>query len=302
MKKIPAVCVAVLLLFLTQIFFGQEPGIIAAQGGIVKENLWLESKLLGQNVNYSIYLPSDYETSSRRYPTVYLLHGFTDNETAWIQFGEVNLAADRAIAAREIPPMIIVMPDAGITWYINDYANKKPFEDMFFQELIPFIDKTYRTRPKKEFRAVAGLSMGGWGSLVYALKHPSVFAACVPFSAGVYANEDIIAMDDGRYDYVFTTLFGISLKGTARVNEHWQKYSPMTLMETLPVDSLKSVRWYIDCGDDDFLSKGNNLLHILMRERNVPHEFRVRDGAHNWEYWRTGISDGLKFIGASFHR
>ncbi|RPJ85976.1 MAG: esterase family protein, partial [Acidobacteria bacterium] len=85
--------------------------------GKVLEGLSIDSKILGREVEYAVYLPPDYDTSTRRYPVVYLLHGFTDDETGWIQFGEVYLAADRAIAAREIPPMIIVMPDGGVTWY-----------------------------------------------------------------------------------------------------------------------------------------------------------------------------------------
>lgn len=104
----------------------------------------MKSGILGRDVNYAVYLPPDYETSGRRYPVVYLLHGYTDDESGWIQFGKVNLAADRAIAAREIPPMIIVMPDGGATFYINDCQDKVRYEDMFIQELIPHIDKTYR--------------------------------------------------------------------------------------------------------------------------------------------------------------
>ncbi|MCR4396427.1 MAG: esterase family protein, partial [Candidatus Saccharicenans sp.] len=114
-----------------------ETGIINGQ---VLEGLTVQSKILGKEVRYTIYLPPDYQTSSRRYPVVYLLHGYTDNDTGWLQFGEVNLTADRAIAERQIPPMIIVMPDGGVSWYINDYQNKVRYEDFFFQEFIPYID------------------------------------------------------------------------------------------------------------------------------------------------------------------
>ena len=72
------------------------------------------------------------------------------------------------------------------------------------------------------------------------------------------------------------------------------------MVETKSADDLKKVRYWIDCGDDDFLTKGNCMLHIALKEKNVPHEFRVRDGSHNWTYWRTGITDALQFIGTSF--
>ena len=270
--------------------------------GQLLESLSFKSDILGKDVKYCIYLPSDYNTSSRRYPVVYLLHGYTDDETGWVQFGEAHLIADQAIAAREIPPMIIVMPDAGVTWYVNDAKGQVRYEDMFVQELIPYIDTTYRTRAKKEFRAVAGLSMGGYGSLVYAMHHPELFATCAPFSAAVRDESEIIATDQERYDRMWGKIFGEKLSGKARLTPHLLKNDPLNLAKTLPVEGLKSVRWYIDCGDDDFLTKGNALLHIAFKERGIPHEYRMRNGAHNWTYWRTGLPDALKFIGESFHR
>src|SRR5512135_2093624 len=149
--------------------------------GQVLEGLKLSSAILGRDVHYAVYLPPDYGTSTRRYPVVYLLHGYTDDESGWIQYGEVNLAADRAIADRTIPPMIIFMPDGGVTFYINDFEGKVRYEDMFVQELIPYFDATYRTRPKPEFRGISGLSMGGWGALTLAMRHTDLFAACAAF-------------------------------------------------------------------------------------------------------------------------
>lgn len=118
----------------------------------VFESLSFESNKLGRKVSYSIYLPSDYNTSKRNYPVLYLLHGYTDNETNWIQMGQMKTIADRAIANEEAVPMIIVMPDAWDTWYINQYDGKVPYEDMFFEELIPYMEKTYRIRSDKESR------------------------------------------------------------------------------------------------------------------------------------------------------
>ncbi len=270
--------------------------------GQVLEGLKLPSAVLGRDVAYAVYLPPDYAASTRRYPVVYLLHGYTDNESGWIQFGEVNLAADRAIAAREIPPMIIVMPDGGVTWYVNDASGKVLYEDMFIQELIPHIDAAYRTRPAREFRGIAGLSMGGWGTLVHALRHPDLFAACAAFSAAVWPDEEILGMKQKTWDELVGPVFGVGLAGKDRLTAHFRKVSPLELARSQPEDSLKKVRYYIDCGDDDFLIRGNCALHLLLTDRKIPHEFRVRDGGHTWSYWRTGIVDGLKFIGQSFHR
>jgi len=270
--------------------------------GQTMEGLRFASEILARDVNYAVYLPPDYATSSRRYPVVYLLHGYTDNESAWIQFGEVNGAADRAIAAGDIPPMIIVMPDGGVTWYINDFENKVRYEDMFVKEFIPYVDRTYRTRPAREFRGVSGLSMGGWGSLVLSMRHPDLFAACAAFSAAVWTDADFMALDQAAYDQMMKPLFGPQPAGKTRLTAHYVMYSPLDQAATLPIEELKKVRYYLDCGDDDHLLKGNAALHSLLAERQVPNEFRVRDGGHAWIYWRTGIVDGLKFIGQSFHR
>ena len=273
-----------------------------AAAGQVLEGLKLLSTVLGRDVAFAVYLPPDYAASTRRYPVVYLLHGYTDDESGWIQFGEVGLAADRAIADREIPPMIIVMPDGGVSWYVNDLPGKVRYEDMFVQEFIPHIDASYRTRASREFRGISGLSMGGWGTLVHAFRHPELFAACAAFSAAVWADEDVTGMKQDTWDKVLGPVLGTGLAGKERLTPHFRKVSPLDLARSLPEDSLKTVRYYIDCGDDDFLIKGNCALHLLLTDRKIPHEFRVRDGGHTWSYWRTGIVDGLKFIGESFHR
>jgi S-formylglutathione hydrolase FrmB len=100
----------------------------------------------------------------------------------------------------------------------------------------------------------------------------------------------------------FLQLFGANLKGKARLNRAWRNNSVLKLVETTPADKLNKVRYYIDCGDDDFLTKGNCLLHLALAEKKVPHEFRVRNGAHSWSYWRSGVTDALQFIGQSFHQ
>ncbi len=269
--------------------------------GKVIEGRSMTSQILGKPVNFAVYLPPDYEIGERRYPVVYLLHGYTDDQSGWVQFGEVQLAADRAIAAREIPPMIIVMPDGGVAWYINNADGSVRWEDMFVQEFIPFVDKEFRTRAAREFRGISGLSMGGHGSLVQSLKHPELFVACAAFSAAVWTEEEMKSMSSGGRNEMFTKLFG-QTKDKTLLTDHYKANAAIELCKSLPKEQIEKVRIYIDCGDDDFLYKGNAALHVLLRDRQIKHEFRVRDGAHSWIYWRTGITDGLKFIGESFHR
>jgi enterochelin esterase-like enzyme len=256
----------------------------------------LPSKILKMDRKYSVYLPPDYETSNRSYPVLYLLHGSGDDQTGWVQFGEVNYIADKAIKEGKSTAMIIVMPDAntGRKGYFNSLDGDFLYEDFFFQELIPFIEKTYRVRSEKQYRAVAGLSMGGGGTLIYALHHPEMFSSACPLSASVRRYND--NRDRRSSDTV-------SAKTTPEQLEAYKKqHDAIYLVENMPDDQKSQVRWYIDCGDDDFLYEGNSNLHIAMRKKEVPHEYRVRDGAHNWSYWRQSLPEVLDFVSQGFHR
>ena len=269
-----------------------------AQTGKVLESLEFESKLVSYPVEYSVYLPPDYETSNRSYPVLYLLHGYSDDETGWIQFGEANATADKGIANGDFSSCIIVMPDGKVSWYINSFDGKDPWEDMFIKEFIPFIEKEYRVRSKKEFRAIAGLSMGGNGALLLAMRNTELFSSCVAMSAGTFTDEEILQMDS--YEMYFKNIYGE--QSIEKVSEYWKSYSPLHLLESVDIEKLKSIRFYIDCGDDDFLYKGNSALHVKMRDLEIPHEYRVRNGGHEWSYWRTGLYDGLVYISEKFRR
>ncbi len=283
------------LAFIVALFFVLS---VFAQKGKVMESLQFKSNLVDYPVKYSVYLPADYDTSDRSYPVVYLLHGYSDDETGWIQFGEANSIADKGIENGDFPPCIIVMPDGKVTWYCNSSDGKDRWEDMFIQEFIPFIEKEYRIRAKKEFRAIAGLSMGGYGALKLSMRHTDLFSTCIAMSSGTFTDEQIL--EDDEYDGYFGNIYGQKTKNG--LSDNWKANSPIHLVETVDAEKLKSVRYYIDCGDDDFLYKGNSTLHIKMRDLGIPHEYRVRNGGHEWGYWRTGLFDGLKYIAQSFHR
>jgi enterochelin esterase-like enzyme len=282
--------------------------ILTAQSGRVLDNLSFKSKILNMDRKYSVYLPPDYETSERSYPVLYLLHGSGDDQTGWVQFGEVNFIADMAIKEGKSTAMIIVMPDAntGRRGYFNTIKGDWSYEDFFFQELIPYIEKNYRVRAEKQFRAIAGLSMGGGGTIIYALHHPEMFAAACPLSASVRiqsANINRIVADTARR-VPETNRRSADTIGLPR--EHIDKYNKqhdaIYLVENMPDHQKNMVRWYFDIGDDDFLYEGNSMLHIAMRKKDIPHEFRIRDGSHNWSYWRESLPEVLDFVSKGFHR
>jgi enterochelin esterase-like enzyme len=268
----------------------------SAQVSKVYDNLSMPSKILNSQRKYAVYLPPGYETSERRYPVLYLLHGGGDDQTGWVQFGEVQHITDKAIAEGKATPMIIIMPDAntGVRGFSNTPDGSWRYEDFFFQEFMPYVEKTYRIKAEKRYRAVSGLSMGGGGTFYFALHHPELFSAACPLSA----SPGPLSLDDAK-----RSAERRNEKATDAQLEAWYKeYSVLELVNAIPDDQKKSVRWYIDCGDDDFLYEGNSLVHIAMRKREIPHEYRVRDGVHSWTYWRAALPEVLEFISAGFHQ
>lgn len=269
---------------------------VFAQSSKVFEAKTVKSEILGKDKKYSIYLPEGYEKSDRSYPVLYLLHGYSDNHTGWVQFGEVQRIADKAIKKGKATPMIIVMPDADTDriGYTNTIDGNWNYEDYFFKELMPHIEANYRTRNEKRYRAIAGLSMGGGGTFIYALRHPELFAAACPLSA--WFREADPEERKGEVDQYFEG------KSKKAIQAHIDHNNPLKLMDNLP-EEIKwenKIRWYIDCGDDDFLYEGNSQMHILMRNKKIPHEYRVRDGGHTWTYWRTALPNVLQFVTQSF--
>ncbi len=268
-----------------------------AQTGKVFDNLSMKSKILNMDRKYAVYLPPDYESSQRSYPVLYLLHGGGDDQTGWVQFGEVLTIADKAIKEGSATAMIIVMPDAntGQRGYFNDIRGQWKYEDFFFQEFMPYVEKTYRIKSDKRYRAISGLSMGGGGSFMYALHHPELFSAACPLSASTGP----ITLEQYK-----TTLRNnkIDIADTTVISSYYNRHSALALVNNMPDSVKKSVRWYIDCGDDDFLYEGNSLVHIAMKKKDIPHEFRIRDGAHSWEYWRTALPTVLAFVSMGFHQ
>lgn len=266
------------------------------QTGKVYDNLSMTSTILKSERKFAVYLPPDYESSERSYPVLYLLHGSGDDQTGWIQFGEVLRIADKAILEGTATPMIIVMPDANTSQrgYFNDINGKWNYENFFFEELMPHVEKSYRIKGEKRYRAIAGLSMGGGGSFMYALHRPDLFSSACPLSAYVGP----LTVDDFKNQLARRN----ESFEEADVQTYFEQHNAVSLINNGTVEDIKSVRWFIDCGDDDFLYEGNSLVHIAMKKKDIPHEYRVRDGRHSWTYWRASLPVVLGFVSDAFHQ
>lgn len=250
----------------------------------------MQSELLGCKKKYCIYLPAGYDEEGREFPVLYLLHGLTDTHTAWRDRGNVADIATAVFARGKAQEMIIVMPDAGTTYdgYFN--ADGWCYEDFFFQEFIPHIESTYRIIADKEHRAIAGLSMGGGGTVGYAIRHSEMFSSA-------YAMSALMGMVDGSW---------ISRDPDARRSAFIKsvvEYNNIKAIEDATDEQcarLKKVRWFIDVGDDDFLFDNNMDFIRAMRVKRIPYQLRVRDGGHKWLYWQEALEMALPFISKGF--
>lgn len=270
---------------------------IATQAGRVLTDS-VKSEVLGEWVKYNVYVPNGFDKNpNRHYPVVYLLHGFTDDYTAWRDKGQMQVVADELIESGEAVPMVVIMPNAGgpktyETW--NGYFNMPGwrYEDFFFQELMPQAEQKYHAGGAKGQRAVMGLSMGGGGSTVYGQRHSDLFSS-------VYAMSAWLDSDGGKQrepgvdDKVYLV--------TKAVHDH-SALDFVRNADELTVEKLRSVKWFFDCGDDDFLFDLNVDLHKLMRQKFIKSELRVRNGQHNWEYWHTAIRIALPFASRNFSK
>ena len=274
--------------------FSRSRTLNGGHGSSIVETDTLQCKVLGEPRDYTIYLPAGYETDTTcSYPVLYLLHGFSDTNQSWFHNAPLATIADRLIASGEIQPMIIVSPNAGgrpgVDW--NGYFDMPGwyYEKYFFTEFIPYIESAYRVKEGKGNRAISGMSMGGGGTASYAQRHPDMFSSAY-IIAGWLDNEKIDAVDPS--DKVALVRQAVAEKSCL---EFLRQASSKDL------ENLRTLRWYVDVGDDDFLLYPDLEFYKLMRDKDVPCQLRVRDGSHNWEYWTTALYSLLPFASRNFN-
>ncbi|KAF0203639.1 MAG: hypothetical protein FD170_1066 [Bacteroidetes bacterium] len=264
------------------------------------KDLTVQSSLLNRAINYAVLLPPEYENSTDSFPVVYLLHGFGDNEKAWYQGGNIQFYADKY--ALETGPVIYVMPQGFNTYWVNKYNGNYPYMDMLVNELLPEVDAKFRTRKDPAQRAVMGYSMGGYGALILPAKNPEVFKTAVALSMSFRTDQQYINEPQGVFDSQWGPIFGgIGAAGNARLTSYFENYSPFHFFENPDDPALSGQNYFIDCGDDEeSLSETNNSLHIVLRNLGINHEYRVRNGAHSWDYWHKSLPEAFRFMGYAF--
>lgn len=249
------------------------------------ENCMMPCKLL-QGVSlreYSVYLPKDFDKNSdKKYNVLYLLHGGGCANTDWAQFGGLKEKADSLIASGEVDEMVIVCPEGNKNNMIWFNAPLWKYEDFFFNEFMPYIENKYRCKGSKESRSVAGFSMGGGASMVYAVHHPEMFNSAYGLSSYLYKIHLDFLNNDPSGEWRQNIIDANNpVKAIAAASDG-------------NIRALRGVRWFIDCGDDDFTFGMNIELIQAMRNKGIQYQFRSRDGGHDWRYWNPSLNDIIK--------
>jgi S-formylglutathione hydrolase FrmB len=262
-----------------------------ASGSVTKvETVQFQSRLVSATLPYHVILPSGYRTAgTTRYPVLYLLHGWAGHYTDWITRTQV---ADYAAQYR----LIVVMPEGNDSWYVDSGgAPADKYETYILNELMPDVDKRFRTIQARYGRAVAGLSMGGYGAIKYGLKYPStfVFAASMSGAFGVtrYTQNEM----GGSNWEPFLKIFGPVGSETRKVNDVFE------ITQGLSTARIASLPYfYFDCGTEDAAQhvKPNRELSQLFLEKKIPHEYRELPGDHSWAYWDQQVQVVLQIAAA----
>lgn len=225
----------------------------------------------------NILLPNN--VVAERYPVLYLLHGLSDDHTAWCRQTSIERYVENL-------PLIVVMPDSGRGFYC-DAQQGMAYETAIVRDLIGFVDRMFPTQPTREGRYVAGLSMGGYGAVKFALKHPDIFSAAVSHSGALaFGHFPLVPDPEKPFNTEFARVVGEQPAGSDN--------DLFALAERIPVEKRPMLR--IDCGGEDFLLESNRSFHTHLEALGYPHEYEEFSGDHNWGYWDVHIQEALQFF------
>ena len=253
----------------------------------------VSSTILGSSVSYCVALPPGYEASgSKRYPTFYFLHGLFEDEHSWLDRGGEQIW-ESLTAQGDLTNYIVVLPDGGRTFYVNSHDGRERYEDFFIQELVPEIDRKYRTLARASERGIGGVSMGGYGALHLAMRHPDAFGSASAHSAALLPKFPDPLPTEGRWGFYARVLqepFGSPLNAS-----YFNANNPLTLAEH--PERFPHLAIYFDCGDHDRygFNDGAELLDQILSQKNFPHTFAIRPGGHGWDYLHDYLHFSLEF-------
>lgn len=254
------------------------------------ETAQLDSKMVGAKLSYNVVLPIDYASATARetrYPVLYLLHGLGGHYSDWTTQSKL---AEYAAQYR----MIIVTPEGNNGWYTDSATvPNERYESYILQELIPDVQSRYRTVAAREGRAIAGLSMGGYGALKFGVKYPSMFSFAASMSGALKAaswpESELAKVPWPLVPLTLKRAFGSDSNPARAANDIFK------LFRELPAERINTLPYfYLDCGTEDDLLTASRELSGIFLERKIPHEFRQLPGKHSWPYWDQQVRDILR--------
>ncbi|MFN2491806.1 MAG: alpha/beta hydrolase [Pyrinomonadaceae bacterium] len=247
-----------------------------------------ESKMLGRILPYAVLLPVDYDKApaqSKRYAVLYLLHGLFGHYDNWLTHTKLSEHAAKH-------SMIIIMPEGNDGWYTDSAtvpADK--YESYIVQELIPDVQRRFRTIEARDGRAIAGLSMGGYGALKFGVKYPETFVFAGSLSGALGAATWTKA-ELGPFESIWKTfapVYGPENSPTRASNDLYKLFGRLKPAQVAVLPYL-----YLDCGTEDPLFSSSRTLSEILVSRKIPHEYRELPGTHSWAYWDAQVQEVLK--------
>lgn len=257
------------------------------------------SKLLGRDLRYGVYLPPSYASSlGKKYPVLYFLHGLFEDETRWSTRGGTDQILNKMIAEGKIGEFIVAIPFGGTSFYTNTRDGSEKWEDAIVTEFIPLIESTYRVNATRMTRGISGTSMGGYGALKIAMKHPDMFGSASAHSAVLLSDLSAAKVSAGRlarFQALFDKIYGINTDLT-----YWEANNPMTLAKD--TKKLNGLKLYFDCGtEDDYgFDTGARELDAMLTKEGYPHEAHLYPGRHGWDYALQHTSESMLFHWKAF--
>ena len=258
-----------------------------------------QSKLLGREIRYGVYLPPSYANSpAKKYPVLYFLHGLFEDETRWSSRGGTDQIMDRMIAEGKIGEFIVAIPNGATSFWVNTRDGKEKWEDMILTEFIPMIESNYRVNTSRSSRGISGTSMGGYGALEIAMKHPDLFGSVSSHSAVLLKDISAAKVADRRIQ-MFQSLFD-KIYGINQDLIYWEANNPMSLVKD--TKRFNGLKIYFDCGTDDNygFDVGTRELDEMLTKSGYPHEAHLYPGRHGWDYAMQHTSESLLFHWKAF--
>jgi S-formylglutathione hydrolase FrmB len=255
------------------------------------------SALLNRELRYGIYLPPSYEMSgTRRYPVLYFLHGLGENEMRWSTRGEGDLILDQMIAGKGIGEFIVAVPVSSSNgFYTNVRNGSAPWEDALVKEFIPMIESTYRVNATRATRGISGISMGGYGALKVAMKHPEMFGSVSAHSAALVPDFETATPIVKAYLGLAETIYGLAVNAAKPDFSYWDANNPLELAKD--TNKLKGMKIYFDCGTEDMYGffAGHKALDDVLTRAKYPHTAELHPGPHGWNFARQHMQESLLF-------